>query len=410
MPDFVRYQNTIKPELYVLKHKDLDVAVVYVNTVTGMVEYVLAVYHSAQLPIGCLPDGTYISEWWKERAIPDSRRGIVRVLNYLHEPTNQSLMLSGYGLSLTDHYWLQPLDQEAYWADINYYENAFSDELGDLLTETGEIDYDKEISRFSPATSVNGEMKKKWVIREDRRYLLKVNFNDYGQQAVNEFIACRLHEMTGWTHYVHYELDKIKAEGRTYPCSLSPLFTSIENEFVSAYQLIRNYKIRNDTSSFEAMIQLAVRQGLMEEDVRRQLEYTILTDFILSNTDRHFNNFGFLRSSVSGKFISMAPIFDTGNSLFHNQDIIPNGENLLDLRVTSFRKREVDMLQYIRNYELLDPYTLSGFPDEVYRLLSANTCMPIERMEEIARAVEEKLKFLDMFYNGKKIWKKERYR
>lgn len=35
MPDFVKYQNTIKPELYVLKHKDLDVAVVYVNTVTG---------------------------------------------------------------------------------------------------------------------------------------------------------------------------------------------------------------------------------------------------------------------------------------------------------------------------------------------------------------------------------------
>lgn len=26
--------------LYALKHKDLDVAVVYVNTVTGMIEYV----------------------------------------------------------------------------------------------------------------------------------------------------------------------------------------------------------------------------------------------------------------------------------------------------------------------------------------------------------------------------------
>lgn len=410
MPDSVRYQNTIRPELYALKHKDLDVAVVYVNTVTGMIEYVLEVYLPEKLPVGCLPDGTNIGQWWKERAIPDSRRGIVQVLNFLHQPTNQSLMLSGYGISLTDHYWLQPLDQEVHWADINYYENDFSNELGDLLTETGEIDYDKKISPFSPASSVNGEMKKKWVIRNGRRYLLKVNLNNFGQQAVNELIACRLHEMIGWGHYVRYSLDFIKTEGQAYPCSLSPLFTSIENEFVSAHQLIRNYKIKNDTSSFETIIELAVRQGLPEEAVRSQLEYTILTDFILSNMDRHFNNFGFLKSSVSGKFISMAPIFDTGNSLFYNQDIIPTGENLLDLRVSSFRKREADMLQYIRNYGLLDPYTLSGFPDEVFRLLSANTHMPEERMVKIAKTAEEKLKFLDMFYNGKKIWKKERYR
>lgn len=227
---------------------------------------------------------------------------------------------------------------------------------------------------------------------------------------MNELIACRLHEMTGWDHYVRYSLDFIKTEGQTYPCSLSPLFTSIENEFVSAHQLIRNYKIKNDTSSYETIIELAVRQGLPEETVRSQLEYTILTDFILSNTDRHFNNFGFLKNTVSGKFASMAPIFDTGNSLFYDQDIIPTGENLLDLRVSSFRKRETDILQYIRNYGLLDPYTLSGFPNEVFRLMSVNTRMPEERMEKIAKTAEEKLKFLVMFYNGKKIWKKEKYR
>ena len=410
MPDSVKYHNTVKPELYALKHKDLDVAVVYVNTVTGMIEYVLEVYLPDHMPVGCLPDGTYISEWWKERAIPDSRRGIVQVLNCLHEPTNQSLMLSGYGLSLTDHYWLQPLDKEVYWDKINYFQNAFSDELGDLLTETGEIDYEKNISRFSPSTSVNGEMKKKWVIQEGRPYLLKVNFSDYGQQAVNELIACRLHEMTGWNHYVPYELDMIKAGEQEFPCSLSPLFTSNEKELVSAYQLIRSYKIRNDSSSFETMIELAVRQGLSEKEVRGQLEYTILTDFILSNTDRHFNNFGFLKNFADGKFISMAPIFDTGNALFYNQDIIPTGENLLNLRVSSFRKREVDMLQYIGNYGLLDPCMLAGFPDEVFRLLAANTHMPAERMERIAETTREKLKYLMMFYNGKKVWKKEKYR
>ena len=73
--------------------------------------------------------------------------------------------------------------------------------------------------------------------------------------------------------------------------SLNALFTSLDTELVSAYQLIRNYKVPNDLSEYEAIIRLATEYGLDELEVRRQLEYTILTDFILSNTDRHYNNF-----------------------------------------------------------------------------------------------------------------------
>lgn len=41
------------------------------------------------------------------------------------------------------------------------------------------------------------------------------------------------------------------------------------------------------------------------------LEYQILT-----NTDRHLNNFGVLRDTHTLKSIGMAPIFDSGNSIF----------------------------------------------------------------------------------------------
>ncbi len=134
--------------LYVLKHKDLDVAMVQMDISTGRVEYVLAVYLPEELPVGVSESVKSIAGWWKSRAIPDTRRGIQQALEYLQEKTNLSLMLSGYGLSLTDHYWMQPVGEEACWRDLNFYENDFSDMLGNLLTDSGKIDADRNVSKF----------------------------------------------------------------------------------------------------------------------------------------------------------------------------------------------------------------------------------------------------------------------
>lgn len=88
----------------------------------------------------------------------------------------------------------------------------------------------------------------------------------------------------------------------------------------------------------------------------------------------------------------MAPIFDTGNSLFYNQDFIPHGEALLDIPVASFCKREAELLRYVTDYGLVDLGRLKGFPGIVYQQLSDHTDMPTQRMENIAGTVEEKLR------------------
>lgn len=402
-------QPDTQSELYVLKHKDLDVAVVLIDSFSGKIDYVLDVYLPDELPAGCRKDGSSIQKWWESRAIPDSRRGIQQVLHSLNEGSNLSLMLSAYGLSLTDHYWMQPIGKELYWKDLNFFENDFSDELGNLLTDSGKVDIDGNISKFSPASSANGEMKKKWVVLDGRRYLMKVNENDYGQQAVNEVIAGKLHGRLGWENYVPYKLETVIMDGKPVPCSLNPLFTSTGLEFVSAYQLIGDYKVPNDSSVYETLIQQAVSYGLQEKQVREHLEYTILTDFILTNTDRHLNNFGFLYDPGKHSFQSMAPIFDTENALFYNKAVIPSKENLLDIKVTSFCDKEVNLLKYVSGTYKIDFGKLDGFSDEVRHLLEQNTDMPMERAKSIARTVDEKTEYLQLFSQGKKIWKKEKY-
>ena len=397
-------------DLFILKHKDLDVAMMKMDVRTGMIEYVLSVYLPEELPAGCAPDGTGLGEWWKLRAIPDSRKGIRQVLSRLSEATSQSLMLSSYGLSLTDHYWIQPVGQELYWKDLNFYENDFTDELGDILTDSErDRSVPDGISKLSPSVSVNGDMKKKWIIRDGGRYLLKVNPNYHSQQAVNEVIAGKLHERLGWKNYVSYDMGTIYISGRGYPCSLSPMFTSAETEFVSAYQIVADYKVPNDVSLYEALIRQAVSLGADEQEVRAFLEYMILTDFILTNTDRHLNNFGFLYDPQQHRLSGMAPLFDTGNSLFYDYDVIPHGGNLLDIPVNSFSKREADQLHCVKSDAGVKLERLAHFPEEAEALLKEYTDMTDERAAETAGTIEEKIEYLNLFFQGKKIWKKERY-
>ena len=37
------------------------------------------------------------------------------------------------GLSLSDQYWMKPAESNLEWKDINFFENSFSDDVGNIL-------------------------------------------------------------------------------------------------------------------------------------------------------------------------------------------------------------------------------------------------------------------------------------
>lgn len=43
-----------------------------------------------------------------------------------------------------------------------------------------------------------------------------------------------------------------------------------------------------------------------------------MTDYLLSNTDRHMNNISVVRNPDTLEILGMAPIYDSGNSMFYN--------------------------------------------------------------------------------------------
>ena len=47
----------------------------------------------------------------------------------------------------------------------------------------------------------------------------------------------------------------------------------------------------------------------------------ILLDYIIGNTDRHWNNFGIIRDSNTGKWLKPIPIYDNGYSMWNNNKV-----------------------------------------------------------------------------------------
>ena len=347
------------------------------------------------LPLAYRNDTKGLQKWWNERSTPSTQGFIEKILKEQGLSCPSEYLMNNLGLSLTDHYWIKPVDSNLTWKSVNLFENDFKNEILFQHTETP----NKTLS-YSPNSSLQGNLEKSWNILNGERVLIKGNHDERSIEAINEVIASKLHQMQKYENYTEYKLLKVHDKEYTYGC-YSKLFTSNELELVSAHELLSSEKQPNDLSSYEFLIKLAVSHGMREETVRSQLEYQIMTDFILTNTDRHMNNIAFLMDE-NNDLISMAPVFDTGKSLFVDQYDIGDTKGLLSIKINSFKKNEIDMLKYIENKDIVD---LTKIPDAKYIRKMYEKDGKIEKryIDRVCDAYEKKVDICRDFQLGKDL-------
>lgn len=373
-------------ETYFLMYENQKVAVFSVeNGIISKVQF--SDSNLTYLPVG-ISTTEQLQRWITNRCIPFTRQGLNRELVTI---TPFEYMLQNMGLSLTDHYWICNIENVCTWESINLYVNDFKARYSLNISDDRNI---------VPSATLQGDLKKKWIIESDgTRYLVKGNCNNICRQSISEVLATEIHKRQNKFRYTPYKFVRIKNDGTEVIGCACPNFTNINTEFVPAIDIVRYLKVPNNMSLYEFYIEVCKRYDL---DLRSYLEYQIMTDFIITNTDRHLNNFGILRDSRTGKFLTYAPIFDSGNSMFY-KGYIPVGKKLLDIDVTSFTKKEVKLMSYVTNKDLVN-ISLLPSDDEVYNLLKVDETINEETNERIVRAYNMKIKFLEDFQNGAKIW------
>ena len=341
--------------------------------------------------------------WILNRGVPVSRQGIKTDLSIMGENHVIDYMIDNLGLSLTDHYWICPKDSDYTWEKVNLYQNDFTSVYSLNLS-----DDKKSIAgrtNFVPSASLKGDLRKKWIIDEQgTRRLVKGNYNNTCRQSLCEVLATEIHKRQGKFDYSPYTLIKITSDGKEITGCECPNFTSIGTEFIPAIDIINSIKKSNQTNYYDLYIQYCGTHGIDMNFMREFMEYQILTDFIITNTDRHLNNFGIIRDSRTQRFLKPAPIFDSGNSMFYNTSYIKTGYDLLDIEITSFKKREVELLQYVSNPMLVNISKLPSI-DEVYQLFMKDSSANDEAtLDKLTKAYQRKVEFLQEFQSGVKIF------
>lgn len=391
---------------YFLMHENIQLAIVEINDYGNISKLKLSTSDIAQSHLPILPFSPSVSvesklvKWIQHRGIPATRQGIKRDLDKLNE-SPFSYMVENLGLSLTDHYWLKPYESSYTWETINLYTNDFravcslnlDDDIKSIAGKTN----------FVPSASLKGDLRKKWIIGPGgTRFLVKGNSGNTIRQSLNEVLATEIHRRQGRFEYTPYSLIRISSNGIETTGCICQNFTSIETEFIPAIDIVNSVKKRNDENYYDAYLRVCGEYGIDIDYLRAFMEYQILTDFVISNTDRHLNNFGVIRDSKTLKFIKPAPIFDSGNSMFYKGRIYTD-YGLLNLEVSSFANREVQLLKYVMNPMLIN---LSALPSEkeVLHLFMLDEFERKENTLKLAKAYSKKIQYLHEFQSGVKIY------
>ena len=346
--------------LFKLQHKDIPSAIIefdssYKNPV------IKEVLDSRHLPVCVQGNLDNIRIWWNQRAVPSSRKDIDIVMEELDIHDRNEFLIRNLALSVTDSYWLCPLDKNYGWDDVSFHTNAFPDFSVSTLSSDEVASQDIHgMSTLTPASSLGGELEKKWIRKDGGLFLVKGNMPGHSyQQSINEVFASFLHQKQEFDNYVSYELLNLK-KGRK-GC-ISRCFTDDNVEYVPAWEIMAKYGYRKDSSFFTQYLDNSCRDGLSIVEHERFLDYMFITDFIITNIDRHLGNFGVLRNADTAELIGPAPIFDSGNSMFY-RDLHIDYHDILNVEIRSLYSTEQKTMEKLTNLDLVDISKLPSVED-----------------------------------------------
>jgi hypothetical protein len=325
------------------------------------------------------------NKWYRGRSIPASRQGLTQALDIIGITHPDELILKCYGLSLSDQYWFKPFDTDLKWADINFFTNTFSEDVGNALFGN-RIDSDS-FSLVSPDNTSDGWLKKKWTIINGKRCLVKSGSAPFFQEPLNEKIVSVLQKKLNYMPFVEYDLTFDGDE----PLSVCENFITADTELISAYSIYETLPKDKSVSPYAHFVKCCDTQEI--PDTEKFLDYMLAVDYIIANSDRHFRNFGVIRNAKTLEWIGFAPLFDCGTSLWFDK-IAKNIKPIKYDESKPFINSHARQIELVQNLKWIDFDALNGIENDCRDILSSSKFIDEARCENICYALLKRISML----------------
>lgn len=199
------------------------------------------------------------------------------------------ISLSYHCVSLNDVYWVRTAGEEVTFASLNLYDNPLNEAIVPLPLKGKHLTVTNR--ELAPDLSTKGCFPKAWIRSGTEFRLLK----DGGEEVVRrELVASKICQC--------FDVSQVAYEEYFYDGEMvtqSTIVTSKRYSMVSkmAYDV---YAINNDLDTIEECIRLdpIVYYGMN------------ILDYLVGNTDRHPENWGFLVDNETNKPVSLYPLMD----------------------------------------------------------------------------------------------------
>ena len=221
--------------IYTLMHKKIPVADIEIDTDDGEILKIYDVHNIEHIPIGVnIENGKVnrsdLNKWWTLRSIPVSRSGIREALEILKVYSTSILLERCFGFGLSDQYWINNPRKPLEWDKINFFENPFAEDVGNALFGKAPKG---AVNLISPDNTSDGWLKKRWIIIEGKRALLKGGSGPAYQEPLNEVLASLIMRKLKIPH-VEYTLTEIDGQ----PMSICEDFITPDTELVNAWNIL----------------------------------------------------------------------------------------------------------------------------------------------------------------------------
>lgn len=260
-------------------------------------------FDMTQFVIAARKNEEAIVSWLANRVLLLSRANAKWIYNLFHfeqvgtDEQRVKIAMTCRAVSVLDPYWLKfDDDKEITWSKVDVKQNPLNEIVAQVALHGKSLTL--QGSMITPELTTNGAYAKAWRRHADNQlWLYKLGANGNTESKIEVMCSNLLDKMN--VEHVHYEAGQ---DEEKYVC-MCPCMTTESKAILTGMEFISYCNVNGKDPDTEIF-------ALDKESIYKMW----IVDFLISNRDRHGQNWGFFYDTDTMEILGCHPLFDHNNA------------------------------------------------------------------------------------------------